>query len=76
MCCAALVWAMPEKGDDLYERFQGCRRPGTNRLVGGGWPLQVHCLPQAMLCLPSSLRSACNGCGGSASAMLGDLQLP
>ena len=42
MHCTALVWAGPEKGDDVYERFRGCRRPGTNRLIGGGWPLQVH----------------------------------
>ena len=36
-----LVWALPELGNDVYERFRGVRRPGTNRLVGGGWPLQV-----------------------------------
>ena len=36
-----LVWALPEKGNDVYERFRGVRRPGTNRLIGGGWPLQV-----------------------------------
>ena len=41
MCCAALVWAMPEEGDNVFENFKGCRRPGTNRLIGGGWPLQV-----------------------------------
>ena len=36
-----LVWALPELGNDVYERFRGTRRPGTNRLIGGGWPLQV-----------------------------------
>ena len=47
MCCSALVWAMPEKAEDVYERFRGCRRPGTNRLIGGGWPLQVRCHPHS-----------------------------
>ena len=32
---------MLQLGDDVYERFRGIRRPGTNRLIGGGWPLQV-----------------------------------
>lgn len=54
MCCSALVWAMPEEGDDVYERFKGCRRPGTNRLIGGGWPLQA--LPTA-----AALGSTCLG---------------
>ena len=33
----ALVWAMPELGDDVFEQFSGTRRPGTNRLTGGAW---------------------------------------
>ena len=38
MFCAGLCWALPEKGDNVFTRYRGCRRPGTNRLVGGGWP--------------------------------------
>ena len=61
MCCSALVWAMPEKADDVYERFRGCRRPGTNRLIGGGWPLQVRCQSGS----PARCRSLCpHACAG------------
>ncbi len=45
MCCAGLMWAMGERGNDVYERFQGCRRPQTSRLTGGGFPLQVPLRP-------------------------------
>ncbi|KAK9845119.1 hypothetical protein WJX74_010776 [Apatococcus lobatus] len=41
MCCNGLMWAMGEQGNDVYERFQGCRRPHTSRLIGGGMPLQT-----------------------------------
>ena len=59
MHCTALVWAGPEKGDDVYERFRGCRRPGTNRLIGGGWPLQVQNLYCAV-CV--HVLSRCHAC--------------
>ena len=36
--CAGLTWALPHDGDDVFTRYRGCRRPGTNRLIGGGWP--------------------------------------
>ena len=31
LCCAALAWAMPEYGEDKFERWYGSRRRGTNR---------------------------------------------
>ena len=40
-CAGGLAWSLPSYGDDLYLRYQGIRRPGTNRLMGGGWLLQV-----------------------------------
>ena len=44
-------------GDDLYQRFMGIRRPGTNRLMAGGWLLQVC----ALLWLLSETRSCMTG---------------
>ena len=31
MCCHALSWASPEFGDDVFIRWKGSRRQGTNR---------------------------------------------
>ena len=41
VCGGGLNWALPELGDDVYERYSGIRRPGSNRLMGGGWMQQV-----------------------------------
>lgn len=37
MHCFALTWGLPVGGDVTIKRFRGCRRPGTNRLMGGGF---------------------------------------
>ena len=34
---SALIWALPEYGEDRFVRWKGIRRPATNRLGAGGW---------------------------------------
>lgn len=36
--CFCLLWALPLSGDVTLTRYRGCRRPQTNRLMGGGFP--------------------------------------
>lgn len=37
----SLLWALPLSGSVKIQRYRACRRPGTNRLMGGGFPAFV-----------------------------------
>ena len=39
---SGLTWGFPEQGNDVFQRFHGVRRPGTNRLGAGGWMAIVY----------------------------------